>query len=126
MDCHAHILGDPKDQSSISGLRMSSAQATIWGVHSLQLWLDHGFTSMRDAGESDTGYGQLALRNSIEKGLIKGPRIVSAGNFISLTGGHGDSDRLLPRTSLSLDQPNQSGHGRRCKPHRPPRHQVWR
>ena len=30
IDCHAHVLGDTKDQSSTSGLRMSSAQKAIW------------------------------------------------------------------------------------------------
>jgi imidazolonepropionase-like amidohydrolase len=100
IDCHAHLLGNPKDQSSTSGLRMSSAQAAIWGVHNVKIWLDHGFTALRDAGESDIGYGQLALRNSVEKGLILGPRIVSAGNFVSLTGGHGDADVLAPDKSL--------------------------
>jgi imidazolonepropionase-like amidohydrolase len=100
IDCHAHVLGNPKDQSSASPLRMSSAQAAIWGVHSLAIWLDHGFTALRDAGEADTGYGQIALRNSIEQGLIRGPRMVSAGNFLSLTGGHGDIDVLAPDRSL--------------------------
>ncbi len=100
IDCHAHLLGDPKDQSAMSGLRMSSAQGAIWGVHNLTIWLDHGFTALRDAGESDIGYGQLALRNSIEKGLIRGPRMVSAGNFVSLNGGHGDADLLAPDKSL--------------------------
>src|SRR5689334_10262609 len=51
IDCHAHVLGNPKDQSSASGLRMSSPQKAIWGVHNLQTWLDHGFTAIRDAGE---------------------------------------------------------------------------
>ena len=100
IDSHAHLLGNPKDQSSTSGLRMSSAQAAIWGVRNVKIWLDHGFTALRDAGESDIGYGQLALRNSIERGLIVGPRIVSAGNFVSLTGGHGDADVLAPDKSL--------------------------
>jgi imidazolonepropionase-like amidohydrolase len=100
IDCHAHVLGNPKDQSSTASLRMSSAQAAIWGVHSLAIWLDHGFTALRDAGEPDIGYGQLALRDSIERGLIRGPRMVSAGNFLSLTGGHGDIDLLAPDRSL--------------------------
>ena len=100
IDSHAHVLGNPKDQSSASGLRMSSAQKTLWGVHSLQIWLDHGFTALRDAGESDLGYGQLALRDSIEKGLIRGPRMVSAGNFVSVNGGHGDADVLAPDEEL--------------------------
>jgi len=105
IDCHGHVLGDPKDQASASGLRMSSAQKTLWGVHNLQTWLDHGFTALRDAGEDDPGYGQLALRNSIEKGLIRGPRMVSAGNFVSVNGGHGDADVLAPDQQLPL-RPN--------------------
>src|SRR5712692_12073183 len=100
IDCHAHVLGNPKDQSSASGLRMSSAQKAIWGVHNLQTWLDHGFTALRDSGEDDLGYGQLALRNSIEKGLIRGPRMVSAGNFVAVNGGHGDADVLAPDQQL--------------------------
>jgi len=105
IDSHAHVLGNPKDQSSTAGLRMSSAQKTIWGVHNLQVWLDHGFTALRDACEGDPGYGQLALRDSVEKGLIRGPRMVSAGGCLSLTGGHGDDDVLAPDAGL-LRRPN--------------------
>jgi len=100
IDAHSHILGNPKDQASTAGLRMSSAQAAIWGVRNLTVWLDHGFTTVRDACESDDGYGQLALRNSVERGLIRGPRLSSAGGCISLTGGHGDRDVLAPDKSL--------------------------
>jgi imidazolonepropionase-like amidohydrolase len=100
-DCHAHILGNPKDESPTSGLRMSSPMAAIWGYRNLQTWLDHGFTSLRDAGEADLAYGQLALRDAIKQGLIRGPRIVSAGNFVSVTGGHGDSDVLSPDQALA-------------------------
>ena len=100
-DCHAHILGNPKDQTPASPLRMSSPMAAIWGYRNLQVWLDHGFTSLRDAGESDLAYGQLALRDAINQGLIRGPRIVSAGNFVSVTGGHGDADVLASDQALS-------------------------
>ena len=101
IDCHDHILGNPKDQSPTAELRMSSPQKTLWGLHNLQIWLAHGFTALRDAGESDLAYGQLALRNSINQGLVQGPRIVSAGNFISVTGGHGDADPLAPDQALA-------------------------
>jgi imidazolonepropionase-like amidohydrolase len=73
----------------------------LWGVHNLRIWLNHGFTALRDAGESDLAYGQLALRDSIRMGLIEGPRVVSAGNFISVTGGHGDADVLAPDQALA-------------------------
>jgi imidazolonepropionase-like amidohydrolase len=99
-DCHAHILGNLKDDSPAGGLRMSSPMGAVWGVHNLQVWLAHGFTSLRDAGESDLAYGQFALRDGIRQGLIRGPRIVSAGNFISVTGGHGDADVLAPDKAL--------------------------
>jgi imidazolonepropionase-like amidohydrolase len=99
-DCHAHILGNEKDESPTNGFRMSSPMGALWGVHNLQIWLDHGFTSMRDAGESDLAYGQIALRDAIKQGLIRGPRIESAGNFISVTGGHGDVDVFAPDQAL--------------------------
>jgi imidazolonepropionase-like amidohydrolase len=105
IDTHAHVLGNPKDQSATSGLRMSSAQKAIWGVYNLQIWLNHGFTALRDACQDDAGYAQLALRDSIEKGLIRGQRMVSAGACISLTGGHGDANVLAPDQHL-LPGPN--------------------
>jgi imidazolonepropionase-like amidohydrolase len=114
IDCHAHVLGNLADLSAAAPLRMSSAQAALWGVHNLQSWLEQGFTMLRDAGESDSGYGQLALRDSIKVGLIRGPRMVSAGNFISLSGGHGDADVLgpdqaLPRRSNLADSIEEIG-----------------
>jgi len=100
VDCHAHILGNLKDFTPGSPLRTSSAKATIWGLCNLQIWLDHGFTALRDAGEPDQGYGQLALRDSIKEGLILGPRMVAAGSFISANGGHGDMDFLAPDQAM--------------------------
>ncbi len=99
-DCHAHLLGNPNDFSATAALRMSSAEATIWGVHNLAGWLDHGFTTVRNAGESDLGYGQIALRDGVAKGFIVGPRIFAAGNFVSITGGHGDADALAADQAL--------------------------
>jgi len=96
IDCHNHILGNPKDLSPTGSLRMSSPQAALWGTKNLMVFLNSGFTGLRDAGESDAAYGQLALRDSINIGLIKGPRMVSAGNFVSVNGGHGDADFFAP------------------------------
>ena len=112
IDCHAHVLGNLKDLSASAQLRISSAQATLWGAHNLQTWLRQGFTTLRDAGEQDLGYGQLALRDSIRMSLIEGPRMVSAGNFISVTGGHGDadvlaSDQALARRPNLADSPDE-------------------
>jgi imidazolonepropionase-like amidohydrolase len=106
IDAHGHILSNPTTQSSTSYLITSAPQATVRGVANLQLWLKHGFTVVRDACEPYSSYPQFALREGVEKKLITGPRIVAAGSCISLTGGHGDSDRLSP-DKPALREPNQ-------------------
>ena len=47
--------------------------------------LMNGFTSLRDLGGPVFG-----LKQAIDKGVTKGPRIWPSGAFISQTGGHGD------------------------------------
>lgn len=100
IDAHNHVLGNPKDLSPIADLRMTSAQAALWGTRNLKVFLDHGFTALREACESDPYYGQIALRDSVNRGLIPGPRMVVAGSCISVTGGHGDADQLAADQSL--------------------------
>jgi imidazolonepropionase-like amidohydrolase len=46
-----------------------------------------GFTTVRDLGGSGVN---ISLRNAIDKKLIKGPRILTAGKSIATTGGHAD------------------------------------
>ena len=106
IDAHAHILSDPTTQSSAAYLLTSAPEATVRGAANLQLWLKHGFTVVRDACEAYPSYPQFALRDGVAKGLITGPRIVAAGSCVSLTGGHGDSDRLSP-DKPSLHEPNE-------------------
>jgi imidazolonepropionase-like amidohydrolase len=100
VDCHAHTLGNLRDFSPASSLRMSSPMKALWGARNLHIWLDHGFTTLRDAGETDPTYAQLALRDAVNLGLIQGPRIQAAGSFLSVTGGHGDADFLSPDQAL--------------------------
>lgn len=61
------------------------ARATI----SLSFFIDHGITTVRDAGGPSAG-----LQKAVEEGYIVGPRIYSSGMFISQTSGHGDFRRL--------------------------------
>src|SRR5262245_49381013 len=106
VDCHAHILGDLSDQSPGASFRMSSAKKTLWGMQNLKVWLSRGFTALRDAGEDDLGYGQLALRDAISAGWIDGPRMQSSGNFVSLNGGHGDSEDFIAPDQELPHRPN--------------------
>jgi len=51
----------------------------------LEAMLMRGFTAVRDAGGADSG-----LKQAVERGLIKGPRLFIAGRALSQTGGHAD------------------------------------
>ncbi len=54
-------------------------------VENIRIALDEGFTTVRDAGALDPAF---AL--AVEQGQIPGPRILPAGSFLTITGGHGD------------------------------------
>jgi imidazolonepropionase-like amidohydrolase len=105
IDVHGHILSNPTSQSFGSSLRTSAPQATLWGVYNLRLWLDHGFTAVRDACEGPADYPQFALRESVNRGIIQGPRISAAGSCISITGGHGDGALFSPDMNIPV-RPN--------------------
>jgi imidazolonepropionase-like amidohydrolase len=100
IDAHGHILSNPTSQSLATEVRTSAPQATLWGVYNMRLWLDHGFTAVRDACEGPSDYPQFALRDSVNRGLIQGPRISAAGSCISITGGHGDGAPFSPDIDL--------------------------
>ncbi|MFC1912397.1 amidohydrolase family protein [Chloroflexota bacterium] len=53
--------------------------------NNLERTLQAGFTTVRDMGGSF-----WALKQAIEDGLIKGPRLLISGAWLSQTGGHGD------------------------------------
>jgi len=48
--------------------------------------LDEGFTTVRDAGGLEPTWAGL-----VQRGVVRGPRILPSGSFISQTGGHGDA-----------------------------------
>jgi imidazolonepropionase-like amidohydrolase len=58
-------------------------QAVVFAERTLM----SGFTTVRDLGGSGVN---ISLRNAINKELIKGPRVYTAGKSIATTGGHAD------------------------------------
>jgi imidazolonepropionase-like amidohydrolase len=51
--------------------------------------LEMGFTTLRDVG--DVGCLSVALRDAINTGIVEGPRILSSGQYLATTAGHGNS-----------------------------------
>jgi imidazolonepropionase-like amidohydrolase len=96
IDCHTHVadLVLPSHYLTLMFAPYRTAdnvpEATIYSVRNAQKMLRNGFTTLRDVGG---GAGiDLAIRNAINNGAIVGPRIFAAGQALSITGGHGDSN----------------------------------
>jgi imidazolonepropionase-like amidohydrolase len=92
IDCHTHIFlqgEDPAEggydaQLLKSGLAFRAARATV----SARRALEQGFTTIRDVETEGAGYGDVGIRNAIEKGYIPGPRMFVVTRAISTTGGY--------------------------------------
>jgi imidazolonepropionase-like amidohydrolase len=70
---------------------------TMWNA---ELLLDHGFTSCYSAAAAKTRL-DVVIRDKVNQGRLKGPRIRAASPEITVTGGLGDESRLhLERSSF--------------------------
>ncbi|HYU27356.1 MAG TPA: amidohydrolase family protein [Thermoanaerobaculia bacterium] len=121
IDCHVHLLLDWTDFSATGNLRLSAPQKTLLGLKNAQEYLSRGFTTLRDAGETDPAYGQVALRDAYAKGMFVGPRLFVAGIPISVTGGHADLNPLAPDVPM---QPLSNIADTVDEAHRAVRHDV--
>jgi imidazolonepropionase-like amidohydrolase len=76
-------------------LRCSPAKA-LAGLHYAQRYMRYGFTTLRDMGTLDPEWPTIDLRNAIDSGLVRGPRLIVAAHMISATAGHGDLQGMFP------------------------------
>jgi imidazolonepropionase-like amidohydrolase len=85
-DLHVHLGGQSNPQSYSEGFRLDPVDFAYRSVGYAEKTLMAGFTSVRDLG------GEIAphLRDAVNQGLVKGPRIFAAGKSIATTGGHAD------------------------------------
>jgi imidazolonepropionase-like amidohydrolase len=87
IDLHVHIEGEHDSNSYMSKYLDNEADIAFQAAACAEVTLLAGFTTVRDLG--GTGVN-ISLRNAINKGIVKGPRIFTAGKAISTTGGHAD------------------------------------
>ena len=85
-DLHVHLGSQSNPQSYSEGFRLDPVDFAFRSVGYAEKTLLAGFTSVRDLGGTVT----LHLRDAINQGLVKGPRIWAAGTAIATTGGHAD------------------------------------
>ncbi|MGB3151220.1 MAG: amidohydrolase family protein [Maribacter sp.] len=87
IDLHVHIEGESSPTRYIERFTKNPADVAFQSTVYAERTLMAGFTTVRDLGGSGVN---IALRNAINSGVVKGPRIFTAGKTIASTGGHGD------------------------------------
>ena len=85
-DLHVHLGSQSSPASYSEGFRLDDVDFAFRAVGYAEKTLMAGFTSVRDLGGEVTPH----LRDAINQGLVKGPRIWAAGKSIATTGGHAD------------------------------------
>lgn len=87
IDMHVHLEHETNPNRYMETFTYNPADYAFMSVRFSEVTLMTGFTSVRDLG--GTGVN-ISLRNAINKGIIKGPRVYTAGRSIATTGGHAD------------------------------------
>ncbi len=104
IDAHTHIFlqGEEPAQGGYDAnilyapLALRAARATVAARRALE----QGFTTLRDVETEGAGYGDVGIKQAIEKGYIPGPRLFVSTRAISTTGGY-----MLEGYAPELDMP---------------------
>jgi imidazolonepropionase-like amidohydrolase len=96
MDAHTHLTLDfsgDYNQRRLKELDLNVSEQAIIATAHARATVEAGFTTVRDLGSRFVGsreFVDVALRNSINKGVVVGPRMLVATKGIGATGGHFD------------------------------------
>ena len=101
IDLHTHLTGDERVHWEDGLLKTTPAHDALWGARNARITLMAGFTTCRDMGPT-WPFVDVALRNAIDEGLVVGPRLLVAGNYVSSTGGAGDAKQFSPYVEVPM------------------------
>lgn len=99
IDMHVHLDSDPT-YGGYEGLKFNDRFWSVLVVPHAERTLHAGFTTVRNVGAD--AWNDVGLRQAIEEGKVRGPRVVTAAISFGATGGHCDSTYFPP----SMDQKN--------------------
>src|SRR5918992_1725457 len=83
-DCHTHVVVSSIDTMQL--IQTPFSYRFFQAAANLEATLRIGITTVRDAGGADLG-----VKQAVEDGLIRGPRMQISLSMITQTGGHGDA-----------------------------------
>lgn len=93
-DMHVHLESETNPSKYLERFTNNEADDAFNSVGFAETTLLAGFTTVRDLGGSGVN---IALRNAINKGKVKGPRIFTSGKSLATTGGHADPSNGMNR-----------------------------
>src|SRR6185503_1202989 len=99
IDLHTHLTSTGVHWED-ELLKTTPGQAALHGAHNALVTLMAGFTTCRDMGPT-WPFTDIDLRKAIDEGVVPGPRLMVAGNYVSATGGAGDARQF----SIYVDVP---------------------
>jgi imidazolonepropionase-like amidohydrolase len=91
IDTHVHLCADGLNLARLT-LQCSPAKALAG------LYYDQQYMSLRlhDMGTLDPEWPTVNLRDAIDSGITRGPRLIVAPHMISAIAGHGDIQGMFP------------------------------
>ena len=94
MDMHTHLTFDLEGEWVHRDVTETAIDSGLRGVRNAKRTLMAGFTTVRNVGAG--GFAAVSLHKAIEQGFFPGPRIISAGHSLGITGGHCDATGYQP------------------------------
>ncbi len=87
IDVHVHLQFDGEPDFAAEGRALTPATAALKAAANLRRHLEQGVTTVRDLGGIDGVSCDVGME--VQRGRIPGPRVLSAGRALTVTGGHG-------------------------------------
>jgi imidazolonepropionase-like amidohydrolase len=95
IDLHTHLADVSQSADVALPLKTSLSETVAIGAKNAEVTLRAGFTTVRDVG-TYRGLSDVILRDAINAGRYKGPRMFVSGAYITIPGGGGELNGVGP------------------------------
>jgi imidazolonepropionase-like amidohydrolase len=102
IDLHTHLADAGQSADLAAPVKTSPQLTALHGAANAHKTLKAGFTTVRDVG-TYRGLTDVALRDAINSGLVPGPRMFVAGAYLTIPGGGGELNGVMPNDQLPAD-----------------------
>lgn len=102
IDMHVHLADPGETNNPAEPLLHSAMEIAYVGAANARTTLFAGFTSVHDVG-CFRAFGDVELRNAINRGDVIGPRMAAVGAYITAPGGGGEVTGFSPEVHVPED-----------------------